>query len=72
MVSSKDTSFKQDLGFAKDKSVLPGVSVFIKNEDKIYRVSNTYFGPGDEFCIIWNMLDLLPKEISNWSPKLKY
>ena len=70
MYSSRDTSFKQDLGFADGNNNIPGLSVFTKNKDgKIYRNSSTVFGPGDDFCSMWYFLDLLPEEISGWSPK---
>jgi predicted dithiol-disulfide oxidoreductase (DUF899 family) len=63
MVSSRGTSFKKEMGYADDKdSPSPGVSVFSKRDDgKIFRVSTSALGPGDNFCIVWDFFDLLPQ-----------
>lgn len=63
MVSSKGTSFKKDMGYEEEnKSPWPGVSVFTRNKKgEIFRVSDAGFGPGDNFCALWDLLDLLPQ-----------
>jgi len=72
MVSHRDTTFATDMGYRRDGGWLPGVSVFKKRGDKIVRVSDTSFGPGDAFCSIWHFLDLLPEGAADWAPKFKY
>lgn len=62
MVSSKGSSFRTDLGFASEDGPMPGASSFVKKNGKIYRVSSTFFGPGDNFCVLWDLMDLLPRE----------
>ena len=73
MVSSDGTSFRKDMGYAdKDGDPMPGVSAFIKKNGKIYRFSDSWFGPGDNFCVTWDLFALLPGGYSNWDAKFKY
>jgi len=60
MVSHEGTSF------------WPGVSVYRKDGDRIVRVSDTSFGPGDDFNCIWNFFDMLPEGADGWEPKYSY
>lgn len=77
MLSSKGTSFTEDMGFRKKGGAhggyQPGVSVFQKKKDgKIHRVSMARFGPGDDFCAVWHLLDLLAGGAKGWVPKFQY
>jgi predicted dithiol-disulfide oxidoreductase (DUF899 family) len=72
MVSYCDTGFARDMGYRNDNGWLPGVSVFRKRGPKIYRVSDTSFQPGDDFCAIWHFFDLLPEGAGDWQPQYKY
>jgi hypothetical protein len=51
---------------------MPGISVFQRRNGKIVRVSDTAFGPGDDFAAIWHVFDLLPGGAGDWSPQYKY
>jgi len=48
------------------------VSVFRKSGQRICRVSDTGFQPGDDFCAIWHFFDLLPEGANGWQPQYKY
>lgn len=77
MVSHRNTSFAKDMGYwgdqdRGDQGWLPGVSVFRKRGEKIFRVSDTRFAPGDDFCSIWHFFDLIPEGAGGWQPKYKY
>ena len=72
MVSHRHSSFAADMGYRSDGGYLPGVSVFRKRGRKIYRVSDTRFGPGDDFCAIWHFFDLIPEGPAGWQPQYKY
>jgi predicted dithiol-disulfide oxidoreductase (DUF899 family) len=81
MVNHGDGAFTRDMGYYRpgedadgDKlgSWYPGVSVFRKTEDGIVRVSDTELGPGDDFCSVWHLLDMLPEGADGWHPKFKY
>jgi predicted dithiol-disulfide oxidoreductase (DUF899 family)/predicted enzyme related to lactoylglutathione lyase len=61
IVSTQNTTFKEDFGFAKDGYYYPGVSTFRKDKDgNIYHHAKTALGPGDDYCAVWHLLDLLP------------
>jgi predicted dithiol-disulfide oxidoreductase (DUF899 family) len=74
MVSTRPSSLKKDLGFElKDGSYYPGISTFIKDEKGIIRhVAKAYLGPGDDFCNVWYMFDMLDVQNEEWEPKFSY
>lgn len=70
--SSKGSSFSKDIGF-DNGSPLPGVSVFTKDANgNIYHNTSASFGPGDNYCSVWDYFDLLPKGSDGWNPKYSY
>lgn len=75
VVSIAGTTFAKDTGFAKpDGGVMPGVSPLHKQPDGtiIRPALGANFGPGDDFCALWPMLDLLKDGAKDWSPKFHY
>jgi hypothetical protein len=75
MVSMGSSTFNHDMGFEPEvgKGVWPGVSSFHKREDgTIERISSAQFGPGDLFCPVWPLLDLLKDGAAGWEPKFEY
>lgn len=67
-----DGSFRKAMGMAQedDGSPMPGVSAFTRDaEGALYRHGYTYLGPGDDFCSIWHLWDLLPAGENGWSPR---
>ena len=50
----------------------PGISVFKRTGQKTVRVSEASFSPGDDFCTVYHLFDLLPGGAGDWSPKAKY
>lgn len=69
MYSSAGTTFKMDTGFElKDQSLMPGVMVLRKMDEKIFWTNTAYFGPGDDYSSIWNYFDLLEKGSKGWQP----
>lgn len=51
----------------------PGVSVFRRNEDGgITRVAKDHFGPGDFYCGVWHLFDLLADGPAGWNPQFEY
>jgi len=72
MVSTADNTFASDMGYRNEQGHHPGVSVFSKTTDGIKRVADTPFGPGDDFCALWHLLDLLPEGSNGWQPKFNY
>ncbi len=73
MFSDKDSPFRFDLGFRTDKGVMPGAMVFTKEKDgSIQLFSKTFFGPGDNYCSMWDFMDLMPEGHSTWQPQYNY
>jgi predicted dithiol-disulfide oxidoreductase (DUF899 family) len=71
--SSKGTTFTEDLGFKNEEGFWPGVSVLLKDENGIIKHYNkAAFGPGDDYCSIWSLFELLPEGSGDWSPKKSY
>ncbi|NJO36679.1 MAG: DUF899 family protein [Rhizobiales bacterium] len=61
MVSTQGSTLAKNLGFERDGKPLPGVSALLKAADgTLTRHGMASFGPGDRFCPVWNLLDLLP------------
>ncbi|MCG9129013.1 DUF899 family protein [Candidatus Poribacteria bacterium] len=73
MYSSVRSTFSNDFGFKNEDGWLPGVSTFHRNSDgAIFNVQNAYFGPGDLFCSVWHLFDLLDSGTEEWHPMLNY
>ncbi len=72
MVSYEGTTFGEDMGYRSNGRATPGVSVFRRKGQKIVRVSDTSFSPGDDFCAVWHLFDLIPEGAAGWQPKFKY
>lgn len=73
MLSAKGSSFIKDLGFEKEnESYWPGVSTFQKTDEGVFRVNYDFFGPGDMYCSVWHLMDLLPNKVNGWQPKYQY
>ncbi|MBL8069059.1 MAG: DUF899 family protein [Armatimonadetes bacterium] len=75
MVRDADRAFSQDMGYFQPAqesgdgraSLLPGISAFRKSSDgTVTRLNNTPFGPGDDFCPIWPLWELIGG--SDWEP----
>ena len=71
MVSYEGTTFGEDMGYRSNGRAMPGVSVFRRKGQKIVRVSDTSFSPGDDFCAVWHLFDLIPEGAAGWQPKFK-
>jgi predicted dithiol-disulfide oxidoreductase (DUF899 family) len=74
MLSAGESAFTKDMEFEnEDKKYMPGFSTFHKDDDGlIFRTAHDYFGPGDPYCGIWHLFELLPQGVNDWRPKFKY
>ena len=78
MYSAEGTGFIKDMGFQQEgedymSGYQPGVSVFHRNGDgTIVRISKDSFGPGDLYCGVWHLFDLLPGGPGDWGPRFDY
>lgn len=73
MASSQNSSFHVDMGMSDaGEPVWPGISAFQKRDGRIVRVSDAELGPGDDFCVVYHFLDLLPEGVASFRPKFRY
>ena len=70
IISTLGTSFKVDMGFEKDGYYYPGVSIFKRDENQVItHYTKAAFGPGDDYCNVWSLFDLLPTREETYIPK---
>lgn len=74
VVSIAGTTLAQDLGFSPEPGkYMPGVSALRKDDQgTIRRTGMSFFGPGDDFCPVWPLFDLLKDGDNGWEPKYSY
>ena len=72
MVSDESKEFTTAMGYwSEADGSWPAVSAFVLEDGKIYRTGKAVFGPGDDFCPIWPMMDLFGGA-KGWEPKDTY
>ncbi len=71
MVQDSTGDFTRAMGFLTDADgYYPGISAFHRNEDgTIVRSGWTYLGPGDDYNMVWPLMDLLKEGAGEWEPK---
>lgn len=71
VVSGANSDFARSMGYLDDAGrALPGVSAFRRLDDgRIVRTGHTPFGPGDDFCAVWPLFDLLADGAGAWEPR---
>ena len=74
ILSNDGGPFTRDMGYEDESgSPQPGISTFHRNENgMVHRISHTSFGPGDDFCAVWHILDMLKDSAAGWAPKFNY
>lgn len=77
MYSDQDGLFTTELGFSVEKQgeqwFYPGYSTFSKKHDGIIvRTAWDFFGPGDNYCSLWHIFELLDEGVGEWQPAMKY
>ncbi len=51
---------------------MPGVVVYRRDGNKIFKKRSAIFGPGDLYCSIWNLLGLAGVTEATWTPQYSY
>lgn len=70
-VSAAGTDFLKTLKMTDAQNrPMPGISALHRQQEGvIVRTAYTYFGPGDDFCLIWPAFDLLKDGPNGWQPR---
>ncbi|MGB1259154.1 MAG: DUF899 family protein [Akkermansiaceae bacterium] len=78
MISSHEhgEAFNTDMGFYQSEGemagVWPGFSCFHKDGETITRTGSSYFDPGDEYCVLFPIMELLKDGQGDWQPEYTY
>ncbi len=74
MISYKGSDIGKDLGYQTAEGYyMPGVISLSRSEGgKVYHHSKAFFGPGDNYCVQYDFMELLPKGAKNWQPHYSY
>jgi predicted dithiol-disulfide oxidoreductase (DUF899 family) len=73
VVSHADSTFAADMGYRSTSGGWrPGITAFRLDAGRILRVSDAATSPGDDFCALWHLFDLLPEGAAGWQPKFRY
>ena len=72
VLSTAGTTFARDMGFEKDGKPVPGYSVFARDAGAVTRVGAGVFGPWDDYCALWPMMDQMAGGSGEWKPRYSY
>ncbi|MEM9281277.1 MAG: DUF899 family protein [Verrucomicrobiota bacterium] len=69
--------FSKDMGHwdsteDSEPGVWPGFSAFHRDGDTISRTGHSSFCPGDEYCVVFPMIQLLKESANGWGPTFDY
>ena len=75
MLSNGESGFTEDMGFMEEKDgekhPWPGFSTFRSTDDgAIELVAQAAFGPGDPYCAVWHMFEILDGGVGKWQPTI--
>ncbi|MGE0000916.1 MAG: DUF899 family protein [Fimbriimonadaceae bacterium] len=69
MATDATHEMTDELGFWVEGGADPGVSALVRKGDGVMHKNSTYFGPGDDFCAVWPLLELLDGGAEGWEPR---
>ena len=72
MVSHGGGEYIQEQSVMVGEKNMPGIVCYVRKGDEIYKKNSAIFGPGDEFCSIWNILGLAGINTEEWTPQYNY
>ena len=74
MASLGNSSMAKDLGYEFDNGeFMPGVSLIQRQSNgALAKLADTPFGPGDPYCVVFNLFDLIPGGAADWQPQFTY
>ncbi len=72
MASHGGGAYIQEQTVMAGEANYPGIVSYRRDGERIFRLNSACFGPGDEFCSIWNILSLAGENPSTWTPQYGY
>lgn len=65
-------AYIQEQNVSPDGGNYPGAVVYEKVDGQILRRNACIFGPGDLYCVVWNLLALAGISENSWTPQYRY
>ncbi len=72
MVSHGGTDYMKDHNVTAGDSNSPGIVCYTRKGEQIFKKNFSAFGPGDQFCSLWNILSLAGFNSETWTPQYSY
>jgi predicted dithiol-disulfide oxidoreductase (DUF899 family) len=72
MVSHGGGEYIKEQTVMPGENNMPGIVCYVRKGDQVYRKNSAIFGPGDEFCALWNILSLAGVSEEEWTPQFNY
>ncbi len=72
MASHADTDYMKENNVTAEGSNSPGIVCYVREGDQILKKNSSAFGPGDQFCSIWNILSLAGVGEASFTPQFSY
>jgi len=72
MASHGGSDYLKEQTVLPPEANMPGIVCYERKGDLIFRKNASVFGPGDEFCSLWNVLSLAGHSEESWNPQYNY
>lgn len=72
MASHGGGAYMQEQSVIKDGGNMPGIVLYERKGDEIFRKNASVFGPGDVFCSFWHFLSLAGVGSEEFTPQFSY
>lgn len=72
MVSHAGTDYMKENNVTPDGTNSPGIVCYTRKGEQIFKKNFSVFGPGDQFCSIWNILSLAGVGPDGFTPQFSY
>ena len=72
LVSHAGSNYLAEQSVSSDFENMSGAVVYERRDGQIFRKNTALFGPGDQYCSLWNLLGLAGLGESEWTPQFRY
>jgi len=72
MASHGETDYVKDQNVTPGDQNSPGIVCYVREGEKILKKNFSAFGPGDQFCSLWNILSLAGFNSETFTPQYSY
>ncbi len=72
LVSHADSDYSAEQSVHSEYENAPGAVVYERRDGQIFRKNACQFGPGDQYCSLWNLLGLAGLDEGTWTPQFRY